>query len=241
VQLSLRRNGDWIDGRFGAGLGASLLLHGLVILAMVFLRLEADPLPRDHFLTVDVVEALPAVAPSADLGKAEPADTAGAKADTPGKETATAPKRAPLSANELLVAAVEAHTKAEQSASAPHKAGPDLALKGGGTAAQSYGAFGNTSLKDFIRAQVERRWYITSTELDEHLVMSLRLAITPDGTVTKAEVVRDPRYSQNQRYEALAQAARSAAYLSSPLQLPPGTPAEMMDMVLEIDTRDAVR
>jgi hypothetical protein len=141
--------------------------------------------------------------------------------------------------NDLLMAAVEAHTRAEQSASAPQK--PGLAVSGGGTAPQSYGAFGNTSLKDFIRAQVERRWQAIITDPAEHWVVSIRLVITADGTVIKSEVVPDPRHHENKRYAAVAQAARNAALLSSPLQLPPGTPAAMMDMVLELDTRDAVR
>jgi hypothetical protein len=217
------------------------LLHGLVILALILLRPDARPPPHDQLLAIAVVEDVPTVAPSADTGKAEPAATAGAKTDTPGQETATAPKRAPLSVNDLLMAAVEAHTRAEQSASAPQKPGPDLAVSGGGTAPQSYGAFGNTSLKDFIRAQVERRWQVTAADPSEHWIVSVRVVMTPDGTVTKAEVVHDPIHRRNERYNAVAQAARNAALLSSPLQLPPGTPAAMMDMVLELDTRDAVR
>lgn len=241
MQLSLGWNKDWVDGRFSAGLVGSVLLHALVILALIFLRPEASPPPPDQLLAIDVVEDVPAVAPSADTGKAEPAATAGVKADRPGHQTATAPTRAPLSVNDLLMAAIDAHTKAEQPASAPQKPGPDLSVRGGGPAAQSYGAFGNTSLKDFVRAQVERRWQVILTDPVEHWVVSIRLVMTADGTVLKSEVVHDPRHHENKRYAAVAQAARNAALLSSPLQLPPGTPAAMMDMVLDLDTRDAVR
>jgi hypothetical protein len=241
MQRVLRWDEKWADRRFSASLAGSVLLHVLVILGFIFWRPDPGRLPADQALAIAVIEEeVPAVAPSAVADKAEPAASAGVKPDTPGQDTATAPKRAPLSVNDLLMLAVEAHTKSQPSAAAPHKPG-DLAVQGGGVGTQSHGAFGNTSVKDFIRAQVERRWQTAITDPNEHWIVSIRMVMTADGAVTKAEVVQDPRYRENQRYLDVAQSARNAVLLSSPLHLPPGTPAAMMDMVLDLDTRDAVR
>ncbi len=101
---------------------------------------------------------------------------------------------------------------------------------------------GNSKLKDYIRAQVERRWQIASDNpTNITWVISLHVVMEADGSVTKAEVLPDARYSADQHYLAVAKSARDAALLSSPLRMPIGIPAIPLDIVLDLDSREATR
>ena len=98
-------------------------------------------------------------------------------------------------------------------------------------------------MKDFLRAQIERHW-----EFDVHalgtanLVVSLHVVLRPDGSVSRADIVDDPRYSANPLYRPAADSVRRAALVASPLQLPPGLNQNgVRDVILSFNPRDTVR
>jgi len=95
-------------------------------------------------------------------------------------------------------------------------------------------------LKDFVRAQVERRWSVDADEVANHNVtVSIHVVLTPDGTIKTAEIVDDQR--ANASYHSLALSARNAVVLSSPIALPVGTPASALDMILTLKPTDTLR
>ena len=102
---------------------------------------------------------------------------------------------------------------------------------------------GPSKVKDFLRAQIERRWeFNVAAAGTANLVVSLHLVLLPDGAVSSADVVDDPRYTSAPSYRAVADSVRRAALVASPLQFPPGVdPVALRDVVLSFSPRDVVR
>ena len=98
------------------------------------------------------------------------------------------------------------------------------------------------SVKDFIRAQIERHWIFDAGALGPgEILVSIHVLLNRDGSVSRAEIVDEARHSNDAGYLALARSARNAAYLSSPLNLPPGRYDEVRDIVLTFNPRNALR
>lgn len=98
------------------------------------------------------------------------------------------------------------------------------------------------AVRDFIRAQVERRWYPDRNAAKGHdWVVRIHLVLNPDYSVQRADVVDDPRYQSNERYRDFAISARNAVLLSSPLTLPPGAYDIAKDIVVDFDSRRDLR
>ena len=117
-----------------------------------------------------------------------------------------------------------------------------------GTASQPSGNSGPLGaqtgyrVEDLIRAQVQRRWNLRLDELGERdLIVTIHIVLEPDGTVAMAEIVETPRSRSDNIYRSIAISARNAVLLSSPLTLPRGMTAEMLDMMVSFNTRDSLR
>jgi hypothetical protein len=121
---------------------------------------------------------------------------------------------------------------------APNRAG----TLGPGASGGGNGQQGAYSVKDLIRAQVQRRWSLNLDELGErNVVVAIHLVLARDGTVMKAEIVDATRYGKDESFRAIAISARNAALLSSPLVLPAGISDADMDLTLNLNTRDVMR
>jgi outer membrane biosynthesis protein TonB len=117
-------------------------------------------------------------------------------------------------------------------------AGPDRVAKNDDITSGLEGPF---SVKDYIRAQVERRWNPDLAALRNHEVsVPIHVEITSAGVVLKAEIV-DTARAADPDYHEIAVSARNAVLLSSPIALPPGHYQDVMDMVLYLDPREALR
>jgi hypothetical protein len=98
------------------------------------------------------------------------------------------------------------------------------------------------SAKDFIRVQIERRWYLDRAAIGAgEFTVSLHLMLTADGHVSLAEIVDSTTYGDNAAYLAAARSLRGAALLSSPLTLPPGRYGEVKDVVLTFSPKEVLR
>jgi len=94
------------------------------------------------------------------------------------------------------------------------------------------------ALKDFIRAQVERRWNVDRSEIkSENWAVSIHILIDPNGQVTQVQIIDDPRFSRDPAYEDFARSARNAVLLSSPLLIPPGLYNVAKDIVIDFDSK----
>jgi outer membrane biosynthesis protein TonB len=96
------------------------------------------------------------------------------------------------------------------------------------------------AVRDFIRAQVERRW---NFRLDNpgsgDWVVMIHIELDPDGSVRDAEVVDYPRYRADGPYRDFALSARNAVLMSSPLSVPPGDYDIAKDIVVDFSARKA--
>src|SRR6476469_3269624 len=128
----------------------------------------------------------------------------------------------------------EAVTPSEENGAAR----PDRVAKNDDIASGLEGPF---SVKDYIRAQVERRWNPDLANLRNHEVsVPIHVEITSAGVVLKAEIV-DTARAADPDFREIAVSARNAVLLSSPIALPAGHYQEVMDMVLYLNPKDALR
>lgn len=94
------------------------------------------------------------------------------------------------------------------------------------------------SVKDFIRAQVERRWNLDiKAPKGADWVVAIHLTLRPDGSVAGAEIVDTARYRSDNAYRDFALSARNAVLLSSPLTLPEGAYDIAKDIVLDFNSQ----
>jgi hypothetical protein len=98
------------------------------------------------------------------------------------------------------------------------------------------------SVKDLVRAQVERRWNLDLDGLGaRNFVIAIHVVLTRDGIVNKAEIVDQLRFNSDATYRSIALSARNAVLLSSPILLPNGAYDDVIDMVLNLNPRDTLR
>ena len=103
-------------------------------------------------------------------------------------------------------------------------------------------SFSESAVKDFIRAQVERRWNLNESAATAHnWTVSIRIALDHNGRVLTAEIVDDPRFRDNDAYRDFAHSARNAVLLSSPLLLPDSAYDLAKDIVVDFDPRQVSR
>lgn len=101
------------------------------------------------------------------------------------------------------------------------------------------GAAASYGVRDFLRAQIERRWSLDLAHARD-VTVRIHVVVAGDGTVTKAEIVDRARYASDAVWRAVALSARNAVLLSSPLRLPAGAGAPL-DVTLALNPDDAVR
>ena len=100
----------------------------------------------------------------------------------------------------------------------------------------------NAAIKDFLRDQIEHHWGLDLAALHgRDFSVPIRVTITRAGIVTGAEVLDRRQSGIDLAFDEAALSARNAALLSSPLTLPPGRYPETMNVILSLNTRDALR
>jgi hypothetical protein len=104
------------------------------------------------------------------------------------------------------------------------------------------GEIATYSIRDFVRAQVERRWSLNLQALGaRNFVIPIHVVMTRSGVITEADIVDKQRYAVDLVYRDIALSARNAVLLSSPISLPAGNYAETLDMTLSLNPRDTLR
>ncbi len=94
---------------------------------------------------------------------------------------------------------------------------------------------------DLVREQLARCWNINAGARDaKDLVVEIRAAVNPDGTVTRADIVDTGRANSDPLYRAAAESARRAFFNPNctPLKLPPEKYATWKDLVVDFSPKD---
>jgi len=208
------------DRRMARGLVCSALLH--LLLALFLLRSHwPEPLPPPPtMLPIDLVSI-------AEDAAAPPGPKALPQLPAP-KEPRIAPKLPPEPVDPL----------AEKLKRLSQWQNTDGAGISNLSAGNGHGADAGYGIKDYLRAQIERRWVPPDGALERNdWVVKLRVHIKEDGSVASLEILDDPRLTEDPAFREFAFSARNAALLSSPLRLPPQFAGQPRDVVLEFNPR----
>jgi len=224
------------DGYRAAGFAGSAVLHGLALCVVLMVAQHGMQTARSGLLSVPVEIALP----NPELRAGEKSVVSPQQLPAPDFTASIHRGGDGKSATAEFDAKLQTLAKLRQ---------PD-AVTEPGTAASPASALDDDAtpgqqalynVRDLLRAQVERRWNLDLALLGhDQFSVPIHVEITEDGVVTKAEIVDNAR-SVDPVYRAIAASARNAVLLASPLALPPGHYRGTLDLVLNLDPRDALR
>ncbi len=97
-------------------------------------------------------------------------------------------------------------------------------------------------MRDYIRAQILRRWNLNIAELKgRNIVIPLHVVVSGKGAIVAVDILDRQRYTTDPVYRDIALSARNAVLLSAPFQLPNGTPRDGLDFRLTLNPRDTLR
>ncbi len=207
---------------------------------MAMQTVERHPVP--HEAAQPAAPTLPTT--DKPMQKPDIPETAGKSASRPTTAITRAHR---LSPNEELAARLKQLSRLRQAAprtlrSAQQQEGAGMSNVTVASADMLNGRDARYAVKDFIRAQVERRWNLNRTQIGANdWVVAIHIILQPDGTVRLAQIVGNPRFLSIGAYHDFALSARDAVLLSSPLALPPGTYAIAKDIVVSFDSRQVLQ
>ena len=125
---------------------------------------------------------------------------------------------------------------------------PDAALPNAdnnaapGAGSGSGGGEGNYALKDFIRAQILRRWL---PDLDvpgaRNMPVEVRVRLLSSGVIDQVTILDQQRFNDDKIFRNMALSARDAALLASPIQLPPGHYQKVTVLTIDLDPKAVLR
>jgi len=233
----------------GAGIAGAVLLHALVLLLIFVVAARTGaklPAPVSKFLNVEVIRLGPQTeAPPSQVKTAVPQQQA---AHIPVPES-RAPQQVHVAPNRSAPIADPLEAKLRGLArlrqpNAPLQALDNDAHEYADTTSADAAADDRAlySLRDFIRAQVERRWIFNLALLGKKdFSIPIHLQMTARGVVTRADIVDQARFKKDSLYRQIALSARNAVLLSSPFALPDGDYSDKMDIVIDLNSRDVLR
>lgn len=101
---------------------------------------------------------------------------------------------------------------------------------------------GNYALKDFIRAQILRRWLPDlSIPGARNLPVLVRVRLLKSGIIDTVYVVDQERFRTDKAFRNMALSARDAALLASPIQWPGGLTQKSQTLTIELDPQAVLR
>jgi hypothetical protein len=228
----------------GPGVAGSLLLHGIVLLLILLLFVRStQQIARNQppFVPIDIVRlGDETTAPPAPVHAPVPQQKAMKGPAAAPKPEAYAPNRTKTPKDELEVQLKKLARlrQPDSDLKIENGASNDTATTNG--AAQ--GAATLYSVRDYIRAQILRRWVFDFSTLgNRDITIPLRVSLTGRGVVIVAEITDRKRYVTDKVFRDVALSARNAVLLSAPFKLPAGAPKDGIDFTLELNPRDTLR
>ena len=216
------------------GFALSLVLHlAMLLLALWYLAGRPTLTPPLVTLPVELVALVPAPGPSG----AQPAPHRGA----PRPRPAAAPQAEGVKpdATQQPEDELSARLRALAQLSAPDT---PLAVGGGngdGGAGNGNGAY---ALRDFIRAQILRRWLPgLSDAASRAAVVRLNLNVSSKGEISDIVIADQARMRTDAIFHDMALSARNAAILASPIRMPPGNWPKVIPLEIDLDPKAALR
>ena len=231
----------------GPGVACSLLLHGLFGLLIFWLILRPAQPPQPllvRFLPIDLVQPAPQTtsppqAVKAAVPRAARSRPARDVPSSPHAPAALAPSRRLPPPDTLEIRLRQLARLRQPDSSIPHPdngASDEAATSDNATP----GATAAYHVRDFLQAQVERRWNLDLNRA-RNVTILIHIVVARDGTIDHADIVDRARYASDAAWRSLALSARNAVLLSSPLNLPSGYKAGPIDVILALNPKDVMR
>ncbi len=124
---------------------------------------------------------------------------------------------------------------------------PDAALPNADNAAAPGGGGGgegegNYALKDFIRAQILRRWLPDlSLPGARNMPVQLRIRLLKGGAIEDVAILDQERFHTDRIFRDMALSARDAALLASPIQAPSLRLERNQTLTIDLDPKAVLR
>ncbi|HEV2561872.1 MAG TPA: hypothetical protein VGT78_07000 [Rhizomicrobium sp.] len=221
-------------------------MHALGFALILLLVMKSQPQhPATRFLPVDIVQlgdetTAPPALQKSPVPEQRAARIPVAQSSTPRPPKAVAPsgKAPPEDEVEAKLRGLAQLRQPDAALSLDNSANADADATSPG-AAPGDAAY---SLRDYVRAQAERRWSLDLGAVGKRdLRIPIHIQMKRNGIVTMAEIVDKQRFRTDATYREIALSARNAVLLSSPFSLPEGHYRDVMDMVLMFDPKDTLR
>jgi hypothetical protein len=219
------------------GLAGSVALHALgVLLALWYLAHRADvPSTMFRVLPVEIVIG-------GSLGQGDTAPAARLQAAPPHHESAPAPEGTSPQGKAQPEDELSAKLRALAHLESPPSTLPnaDNAAAPGGSGGGM--GEGNYALKDYIRAQILRRWLPDlSIPGARNMPVLVRLRLSSAGGISDVVIADQQRMRDDRAFHDMALSARDAALLASPIQLPPGHYEKSQTLTIDLDPKAVLR
>jgi hypothetical protein len=222
----------------GPGVLLSLMLHGLLLL-LVLWYLGHRPVVTDTQLRALPVELVI----GGTMGQA--ASTAPAtrlQVARPRQESAPVPEGTSPKGTKEPEDELSAKLRALAQLKAPDAALPnaDNSAAPGGTGSGE--GEGNYALKDFIRAQILRRWLPDlSIPGARNMPVLVRVRLLKSGVIDDVTIVDQQRFHLEKIFRDMALSARDAALLASPIQIPGTRFEKTQTLTINLDPKAVLR
>jgi hypothetical protein len=229
----------------GPGALLSLLLHGLLVVMALWYLGHRPALTQEQLRAFPVELVIGGtLGESTSTAPAARLQVARAHPESAPVQEGTSPKgtrepldefSAKLRALAQLKSADTALPNADNSV-ASHDAGASDGSSGDGSGE------GNTALKDFIRAQILRRWLPDlSIPGARNMPVLVRIRLLKSGVIDDVTIVDQARFHTDSVFRNMALSARDAALLASPIQIPGTRYEKTQTLTINLDPKAVLR
>ena len=222
----------------GPGVLLSLLLHLLLLLAAIWYVHQRPVLTQTQFRTLPVELVI-----GGTMGQeASTAPATRLQVARPHPESAPVPEGTNPKGTKEPEDELSARLRALAQLKTPDAALPnaDNTSAPGGTGSGE--GEGNYALKDFIRAQILRRWLPDlSVPGARNLPVLVRVRLLKSGVIDNVYVVDQERFLTDKAFRNMALSARDAALLASPIQWPGGLTQKSQTLTINLDPKAVLR
>jgi outer membrane biosynthesis protein TonB len=229
LEKSLRKNG-------GPGALLSLLLHGALLL-LVLWYLSHRPVLTETQLHALPVELVIGGSLGQDNGPTPAAQLQVAK---PHPQSAPVPEGTSPNGTKEPEDELSAQLRALAQLKTPQATLPNA--DNNATPAGGGDGEGNYALKDFIRAQILRRWLPDlSLPGARDMPVLVRVRLLKSGVIDDVTIVDQARFHTDKIFRNMALSARDAALLASPIQIPGVRFDKTQTVTIDLDPKAVLR
>ena len=215
------------------GIAFSILLHGVLVLALIWYLAGRPSLEETVFRALPVALVI-----GGTMGQGSAAPPARMQVTRPQADSA--PVQSGTRPDSVRVP-VDPMTARLQALAQLRGADTALASADAGSGGAG-GADGNYALKDFIRAQILRRWLPDlGVAGARNLPVVVEVRLLRSGVIEDVRIVDQVRFHNDGAFRNMALSARNAALLASPIQLPPGRYDRVTVLNIDLDPKAALR